>query len=139
MAQKQPTGHQHQQDTGKAGFGGLSEQLPFLLLCAAVCCRWKGDDAGHFSRTFEFTQPKKGLASSPAQCVQAQRFSVHASGVFVMTTDMAMTGIPYADSFRVQSFWKVGQGGVQQRLCGGDGGVMQTRQCMQHLGRGATG
>lgn len=85
-----------------------------MLLCP-VSCRWKGDGSGHFSRTFEFTQPKKGLASSPAQCVQAQRFSVHAGGVFVMTTDMTMTGIPYADSFRVQSFWKVGAGGRQQR------------------------
>jgi len=54
-------------------------------------------------------QPKKGVCSANAHCVQEQRFSVHAGGVFVMTTDMTMTGIPYADSFRVQSFWKVGQ------------------------------
>jgi hypothetical protein len=71
-------------------------------------CRWKGDGEGHFSRTFEFVQPKKGLASANASCVQEQRFSVHAGCVFVMTTDMGMQGIPYGDSFRVLSFWKVG-------------------------------
>lgn len=81
-------------------------------------CRWKGDGAGRFSRTFEFVQPKKGIASAPAVCVQEQRFSVHAGGVWAMTTDMSMSGIPYGDSFRVQSFWKVrfgGGGGVWQR------------------------
>lgn len=68
--------------------------------------RWKGDGAGHFSRTFEFVQPKKGIASAPAACVQEQRFSVHAGGMWAMTSDMSMSGIPYGDSFRVQSFWK---------------------------------
>ena len=69
--------------------------------------RWKPDGEGHFSRTFDFMQPKKGVCSANGHCVQEQRFSVHAGGVFVMTTDMGITGIPYADSFRVQSFWKV--------------------------------
>jgi hypothetical protein len=70
--------------------------------------RWKGNGAGRFYRTFEFVQPKKGIASAPAACVQEQRFSVHTGGVWAMTTDMSMSGIPYGDSFRVQSFWKVG-------------------------------
>jgi hypothetical protein len=39
--------------------------------------------------------------------VQEQRFSVHAGSVFVLRTDMHMEHIPYADCFRVQSFWRV--------------------------------
>jgi hypothetical protein len=52
-------------------------------------------------------QPKKGMCSVNAHCLQEQRFSVHPGGVFVMQTDMRMEHIPYADCFKVQSFWKV--------------------------------
>lgn len=100
----------------------ILQGLDAAAACAVLltsCTRWKGDGEGRFSRTFEFIQPKKGIASANATCVQEQRFSVHAGGVFVMTTDMSMTGIPYADSFRVQSFWKVcvchGKAGAQQQ------------------------
>jgi hypothetical protein len=88
----------------------ILQGLDAAAACAVLftsCARWKGDGEGRCSRTFEFIQPKKGIASANATCVQEQRFSVHVGGVFVMTTDMSMTGIPYADSFRVQSFWKV--------------------------------
>jgi hypothetical protein len=52
-------------------------------------------------------QPKKGMCSVNAHCLQEQRFSVHPGGVFVLQTDMRMEHIPYADCFKVQSFWKV--------------------------------
>lgn len=72
-------------------------------------CRWKGPEGAdcHFSRLFDFMQPKKGMCSVNAHCLQEQRFSVHPGGVFVMQTDMRMEHIPYADYFKVQSFWKV--------------------------------
>ncbi|WIA39894.1 hypothetical protein OEZ86_013336 [Tetradesmus obliquus] len=70
--------------------------------------RWKGPEGAdcHFSRLFDFMQPKKGMCSVNAHCLQEQRFSVHPGGVFVMQTDMRMEHIPYADCFKVQSFWK---------------------------------
>jgi hypothetical protein len=69
--------------------------------------RWKPDGAGGLSRVFTFVQPKKGVCSVPARCVQQQRLSVHPGGVLSLTTDMQPAGIPYADAFRVQSFWLV--------------------------------
>ena len=119
--------------------------VPVFTVCCALCAvlcplspRWKGDGEGRFSRTFEFVQPKKGIASANAACCQEQRFSVHAGGVFVMTTDMAMTGIPYADAFRVQSFWKV-RGGARAGAWVGAGDLQVGRDpasCMR-AGKGA--
>ncbi|KAF6258085.1 hypothetical protein COO60DRAFT_1158483 [Scenedesmus sp. NREL 46B-D3] len=70
--------------------------------------RWKGPEGTdcHFCRLFDFMQPKKGMCTVNAHCLQEQRFSVHPGGVFVMQTDMRMEHIPYADCFKVQSFWK---------------------------------
>lgn len=69
--------------------------------------RWKTVPGGAAERLLDFMQPKRGVCSANAHCVQQQRFSVHAGGVFVLTSDMAMAGIPYADCFRVQGFWRV--------------------------------
>eukprot|EP00877_Chromochloris_zofingiensis_P014276 jgi/Chrzof1/9101/Cz03g36020.t1 len=68
--------------------------------------RWK-QDGNSFTRTFEFKQPKKGIASVEAHCIQQQTFRVHAGGVLSLVTDMHMTNIPYKECFKVQSFWLV--------------------------------
>eukprot|EP00882_Tetradesmus_deserticola_P005472 GHRQ01005762.1.p1 GENE.GHRQ01005762.1~~GHRQ01005762.1.p1 ORF type:complete len:432 (+),score=179.44 GHRQ01005762.1:599-1894(+) len=70
--------------------------------------RWKGPEGSdrHFCRLFDFMQPRKGMCTVNAHCLQQQRFSVHPGGVFVMQTDMHMDNIPYGDCFRVQSLWK---------------------------------
>lgn len=69
--------------------------------------RWKPDASGGLSRVFTFVQPKKGVISAPASCVQKHRLSAHPGGVLSLTTDMRASGIPYGDCFRVQSFWTV--------------------------------
>jgi hypothetical protein len=69
------------------------------------------------------------MCSVNAHCLQEQRFSVHPGGVFVLQTDMRMEHIPYADCFKVQSFWKVrplltaARSGCMLLLAGGGGGV----------------
>lgn len=69
--------------------------------------RWKLDSTNGLTRVFRFVQPKKGVISVPANCVQRQRLSVHAGGVLSLTTDMQPSGIPCADNFRVVSYWTV--------------------------------
>eukprot|EP00879_Flechtneria_rotunda_P002598 GHRR01002799.1.p1 GENE.GHRR01002799.1~~GHRR01002799.1.p1 ORF type:complete len:441 (+),score=135.39 GHRR01002799.1:229-1551(+) len=68
--------------------------------------RWQPNGEGNFTRTFDFWQPKKGIASANAHCLQEQQYRVYENGVFVLTTDMHMEQIPYANCFRVQTFWK---------------------------------
>ncbi len=67
-----------------------------------------GGGSGALRRVFTFVQPKRGVASMPARCTQRHGMSMHAGGVVALTTDMQPAGIPYAEAFRVQSFWTVG-------------------------------
>jgi hypothetical protein len=81
-------------------------------------------------------QPKKGMCSVNAHCLQEQRFSVHPGGVFVMQTDMRMEHIPYADCFKVQSFWKVREHGSRVECkvaCAGCAEVLEGARTVQQL------
>ncbi|KAF8062893.1 VAD1 [Scenedesmus sp. PABB004] len=68
--------------------------------------RWKADGEGRLGRVFEFMQPKRGICSANAHCVQEHRLSVHAGSVLVLRTDMTVQHVPYADAFTVHSFWR---------------------------------
>ncbi|KAG9452168.1 hypothetical protein H6P81_005072 [Aristolochia fimbriata] len=74
------------------------------------CTNWYDHEQIGYARDISFLHPIKiYLGARYGQCQEVQKFQIYRDSHLVIETSQQVTGVPYADYFRVEGLWDVEQ------------------------------